>query len=68
MNTGEKSEFGEIFKMMQVEEAPKTPLQKSMDTLGAQLSFASFCIIAAIVIMGWIQGRPIVEMFTIGVR
>ncbi|CAG2063015.1 unnamed protein product, partial [Timema podura] len=28
VNTGEKSEFGEVFKMMQAEEAPKTPLQK----------------------------------------
>lgn len=68
VNTGEKSEFGEIFKMMQVEEAPKTPLQKSMDTLGAQLSFVSFCIIGLIVIIGWFEGRPILDMFTIGVR
>lgn len=68
MNTGEKSEFGEIFKMMQVEEAPKTPLQKSMDTLGAQLSLVSFCIIGVIVIMGCIQGRKVLDMFTIGVR
>lgn len=67
VNTGEKSEFGEVFKMMQAEEAPKTPLQKSMDILGAQLSFYSFCIIGLIMILGWIQGRPILDMFTIGV-
>lgn len=53
--------------MMQAEEAPKTPLQKSMDSLGAQLSFYSFCIIGVIMLLGWIQGKPIVEMFTIGV-
>lgn len=68
INTGEKSEFGEVFKMMQVETAPKTPLQKSMDSLGAQLSFVSFCIIGFIVFLGWMQGRPILDMFTIGVR
>ncbi|XP_065225998.1 calcium-transporting ATPase type 2C member 1 isoform X3 [Planococcus citri] len=67
INTGEKSEFGEVFKMMQVETAPKTPLQKSMDSLGAQLSFVSFCIIGFIVFLGWMQGRPILDMFTIGV-
>ncbi|XP_069688081.1 calcium-transporting ATPase type 2C member 1 isoform X1 [Periplaneta americana] len=67
VNTGEKSEFGEVFKMMQAEEAPKTPLQKSMDILGTQLSFYSFCIIGLIMILGWIQGRPILDMFTIGV-
>lgn len=67
INTGVKSEFGEIFKMMQAEEAPKTPLQKSMDTLGKQLSFYSFAIIGFIMFLGWIQGRPLLEMFNIGV-
>nr|CAD7439892.1 unnamed protein product [Timema bartmani] len=67
VNTGEKSEFGEVFKMMQAEEAPKTPLQKSMDILGTQLSFYSFCIIGLIMVLGWIQGKPILDMFTIGV-
>ncbi|KAK7791810.1 hypothetical protein R5R35_005115 [Gryllus longicercus] len=67
VNTGEKSEFGEVFKMMQAEEAPKTPLQKSMDILGTQLSFYSFCIIGLIMMLGWFQGRPILDMFTIGV-
>ncbi|XP_034252595.1 calcium-transporting ATPase type 2C member 1 isoform X2 [Thrips palmi] len=67
INTGERSEFGEVFKMMQAEEAPKTPLQKSMDKLGQQLSFYSFCIIGLIMLLGWLQGRPIMDMFTIGV-
>lgn len=67
VSTGERSEFGEVFKMMQAEEAPKTPLQKSMDILGAQLSFYSFCIIGIIMFLGWIQSRALVEMFTIGV-
>jgi P-type Ca2+ transporter type 2C len=67
INTGINSEFGEIFKMMQLEEAPKTPLQKSMDALGKQLSFYSFGIIGMIMVLGWIQGRPILEMFNIGV-
>nr|CAD7572457.1 unnamed protein product [Timema californicum] len=82
VSTGEKSEFGEVFKMMQAEEAPKTPLQKSMDILGTQLSFYSFCIIGLIMVLGWIQGKliiglimvlgwiqgkPILDMFTIGV-
>ncbi|EEC09350.1 E1-E2 ATPase, putative [Ixodes scapularis] len=67
INTGEKSEFGDIFKMMQAEEAPKTPLQKSMDNLGKQLSLYSFGIIGLIMLLGWIQGRPVLEMFNIGV-
>ncbi|ESO82696.1 hypothetical protein LOTGIDRAFT_211332 [Lottia gigantea] len=67
IGTGESSEFGEIFKMMNAEDAPKTPLQKSMDTLGKQLSFYSFCIIGVIMLIGWIQGRGLLDMFTIGV-
>lgn len=67
VSTGEQSEFGEVFKMMQAEEAPKTPLQKSMDKLGAQLSFYSFCIIGIIMLLGWLQGKALVEMFTISV-
>lgn len=68
VNTGEKSEFGEIFRMMQAEDAPKTPLQKSMDILGAQLSLYSFGIIGIIMLLGWFQQRPILDMLTIGVR
>ncbi|CAF1203383.1 unnamed protein product [Rotaria sp. Silwood1] len=65
--TGENSEFGKVFQMMQQQEAPKTPLQKSMDALGKQLSFYSLSIIGFIVIVGWLQGRHLLEMFTIGV-
>ncbi|KAK7146965.1 hypothetical protein R3I94_009722 [Phoxinus phoxinus] len=67
IGTGENSEFGEVFKMMQAEEAPKTPLQKSMDLLGKQLSLYSFGIIGVIMMVGWLQGKNILEMFTIGV-
>jgi P-type Ca2+ transporter type 2C len=52
---------------MQAEEAPKTPLQKSMDILGKQLSFYSFGIIGVIMFIGYLQGRPTLEMFTISV-
>jgi len=65
--TGINSEFGAVFQMMKEEEPPKTPLQKSMDVLGAQLSSWSIFIIGLIVILGWIQNRKILEMFTIGV-
>ncbi|XP_026083825.1 calcium-transporting ATPase type 2C member 1-like [Carassius auratus] len=67
IGTGENSEFGEVFKMMQAEEAPKTPLQKSMDLLGKQLSLYSFGIIGVIMMVGWLQGKHILDMFTIGV-
>lgn len=67
ISTGEQSQFGELFKMMQAEESPKTPLQKSMDSLGKQLSFYSFGIIGFIMFLGWLQNRPVLEMFNISV-
>ena len=47
IGTGENTQFGEIFKMMQSVEPPKTPLQKTMDTLGKQLSLYSMVIIGS---------------------
>uniref|UniRef100_A0A914X336 Calcium-transporting ATPase n=1 Tax=Plectus sambesii TaxID=2011161 RepID=A0A914X336_9BILA len=67
IGTGIHSQFGEVFGMMQAEEAPKTPLQQSMDHLGTQLSFYSFGIIGLIFVIGLIQGRNVLDMFTIGV-
>ena len=67
VGTGDKTQFGAVFRMMQAEEAPKSPLQVNMDELGKHLSIYSLCIICVIVLIGWIQSRPVVEMFTIGV-
>lgn len=65
--TGEHSQFGELVRLLSQEEPPRTPLQKSMDKLGQQLSFTSFGIIGIIFCIGWFQGRPLLEMFTMGV-
>ena len=48
-------------------EERKTPLQVRMDDLGKKLSAFSFGIIGVIMFIGLIQGRDMVEMFTIGV-
>nr|CAH8871454.1 unnamed protein product [Trichobilharzia regenti] len=67
IGTGEHSEFGEVFRMMHLEEAPRTPLQKSMDKLGKHLSAISLIIISSIVTIGLFQGRHILELLNIGV-
>ncbi|XP_063169147.1 calcium-transporting ATPase type 2C member 2 isoform X2 [Candoia aspera] len=67
IGTGENSQFGEVFKMMQEEETPKTPLQRNMDKLGKQLTVASFGIIGLLMLIGWLQGKHLLDMFTIGV-
>lgn len=65
--TGAKTEFGSISASLQEIESPRTPLQLSMDRLGQELSYTSFAVIGLIVVIGLLQGRKLLEMFTIGV-
>ncbi|KAI9261746.1 PMR1-type calcium-transporting P-type ATPase [Sporodiniella umbellata] len=65
--TGKTTEFGHVFELMQEVEIRKTPLQISMNDLGKQLSMFSFGVIAVIVLIGLIQKRSVLDMFTIGV-
>ncbi|GMT29027.1 hypothetical protein PFISCL1PPCAC_20324 [Pristionchus fissidentatus] len=67
ISTATNSQFGDVYKLLQAEESPKTPLQKSMDQLGTQLSIYSFGIIGFIFVVGLVQGRNVLDMFTIGV-
>ncbi|KAI8095979.1 PMR1-type calcium-transporting P-type ATPase [Thamnidium elegans] len=65
--TGKSTEFGHVFALMQEVEVRKTPLQISMNDLGKQLSMFSFAVIGVIVLIGVIQKRSWLDMFTIGV-
>lgn len=65
--TGGSTEFGTISLSLQEIEAPRTPLQQSMDRLGQQLSYMSFIVIGVIMIIGLLQGKKPLDLFTIGV-
>ncbi|EMD32983.1 hypothetical protein CERSUDRAFT_118411 [Gelatoporia subvermispora B] len=65
--TGTQTEFGVIFSMMQDVEEKRTPLQLSMDELAKKLSLISFGIIGIICVIGVLQHRAWLDMFTIGV-
>ncbi|KAJ2707827.1 High affinity Ca2+/Mn2+ P-type ATPase-like protein [Coemansia sp. IMI 203386] len=67
VRTGSQTEFGHIHAMMQDIETPRTPLQRDMDKLGQQLSVVSFGVIGFIFLIGLVQGKDWLEMFTIGV-
>ncbi|KAJ2495145.1 High affinity Ca2+/Mn2+ P-type ATPase-like protein, partial [Coemansia sp. RSA 2052] len=67
VRTGSGTEFGKIHAMMKDIEEPRTPLQRDMDKLGQQLSVASFGVISVIMVIGLVQGKGWLEMFTIGV-
>jgi Ca2+-transporting ATPase len=65
--TGANTEFGSISASLREIESPRTPLQLSMDRLGQELTYMSFAVIGLIVVIGLLQGRKLLEMFTIGV-
>ncbi|ORX35719.1 hypothetical protein BD324DRAFT_631378 [Kockovaella imperatae] len=67
VGTGKDTEFGVVFSMMQDVEEKRTPLQLMMDDLAKRLSIFSFFVIGIIFLLGVMQSRDWLEMFTIGV-
>lgn len=65
--TGGQTHFGTIAASVSETESPRSPLQLSMDDLGRQLSQASFAIIGVISLIGWLQGKKLLDIFTISV-
>ena len=65
--TGGNTHFGTIAASVTETESPRTPLQLTMDSLGSQLSQASFVIIGVISLVGWFQGKALLEIFTISI-
>lgn len=65
--TGGNTHFGTIATSVSGTESPRSPLQHSMDELGSQLSKLSFVIIGLISFVGWLQGKNLLDIFTISV-
>ena len=65
--TGMATEFGRIATLTQTIGKERTPLQKRLGDLGKALGVISIVLSAAVAILGWALGRPLVEMFFTGV-
>lgn len=65
--TGKATFLGKISEILLQIDAGKTPLQLKMAEIGKQLSILAFGIVAVIFILGVIQKKDMLEMFTIGV-
>ncbi|KAJ1327470.1 putative calcium P-type ATPase [Microdochium nivale] len=65
--TGGDTLFGTIATSVSGTESPRSPLQLSMDELGAQLTKVSGAIIALISLVGLLQGKKVLEIFTISI-
>lgn len=67
VGTGADTEFGAVSASLQEIESPRTPLQMSMDSLGKDLSYFSFAVIAFIMLVGLLRGWKVLDMFQTGV-
>ncbi|KAG8532668.1 uncharacterized protein KY384_002545 [Bacidia gigantensis] len=67
VGTGKSTKFGAISASLRGIESPRTPLQQAMDVLGQQLTYMALIVITLIVLIGWLQGKAIFEMFKIGI-
>jgi Ca2+-transporting ATPase len=65
--TGTDTQLGRIWAAVTSMGEQRTPLQDKMDQLGKQLSVLAFGIVGTIFLLGALQGKPLLQMFTIGV-
>lgn len=65
--TGGDTDFGTIATSVSGTESPRSPLQITMDELGSQLSRMSFVVIGLISLIGFFQGKKLLEIFTISI-
>jgi len=65
--TAMKTEFGHIAELTQSVGSGSTPLQKRLNALGKKLGLLSIALSATVALLGWVLGRPLLEMFFTGV-
>lgn len=65
--TGMRTQVGKIAEMINEEESPKTPLQKSLAKTGKLLGIGALIICAAIFTLGLLQQIPPLNMFMISI-
>ena len=65
--TGMATEFGRIARLTQSVEREVTPLQQKLGRLGRKLGLLSVAVSVLIAAIGWLAGKPLVEMFFTGV-
>lgn len=67
VKTGMNTEVGKIAKLLHRQEKEITPLQKKLNELGKILGIGAIVISAIIFLIGFLQGREVVDLFLIAV-
>ncbi len=65
--TGMNTEFGKIAKLTSEVKQTQTPLQKRLAVLGKKLGIISVLVSVFVAVLGYIFGKPLLEMFLTGV-
>ncbi|MCB0000003.1 MAG: HAD-IC family P-type ATPase [Anaerolineales bacterium] len=65
--TGMETEFGRIAQMTQTVQEEVSPLQRQLGVLGKQLAVIAIGISILVSIVGWLTGKPLLDMFLTGV-
>ncbi|MCG2634239.1 MAG: HAD-IC family P-type ATPase [Gammaproteobacteria bacterium] len=65
--TGMRTQLGRIAGLAQGVDRAPTPLQRRLSRLARQLGFLSLSLALAVSLLGWLGGRPLFEMFLVGV-
>lgn len=65
--TGLSTKFGHIAQMSHEIREETSPLQRRLAKLGMQLGILSIVVATAVGIVGWLMGKPLIEMFMTGV-
>ncbi|MDD3839374.1 MAG: calcium-transporting P-type ATPase, PMR1-type [Clostridia bacterium] len=65
--TGMDTEIGKIAQMIEQEDNLKTPLQIKLEELGKWLGLVAIAVCAIIFLVGFFQGRDMLEMFMLAV-
>ncbi len=64
---GPKNEIGKIAALTALTSAGPTPLERKIHKFGRDLVFAAVILFAAVVLVGWLQGISMTEIFMIAV-
>lgn len=67
VSTGMQTQLGKIAELVEESGEEQTPLQAKLELFGQQLGVIILGIAGIITLVGVLQGRPILEMFMIGV-
>lgn len=65
--TGMATEFGNIAHMTQTVQEEVSPLQRKLGALGQQLAIIAILISILVSVIGWLTGKPLLEMFLTGI-